>query len=190
MNSRYEQGKKNSCQNLFGKGITVWFTGLPASGKTTIASRIAEILASRGYSACHLDGDKLRKGLNSDLGFSTEDRMENIRRASETAKLLNDNHVIVLAAFITPIESTRKLARNILGKDNLVEVYVKCSIKECKKRDPKGLYKKAVKGEIDNFTGISAEYEEPEKPDIIVDTEKLDIDGCVNRVMGILEDYL
>tara|TARA_B100001540_G_scaffold88422_1_gene79920 strand:- start:459 stop:1391 length:933 start_codon:yes stop_codon:yes gene_type:complete len=165
--SAQERNKRNS--HL---GGVVWLTGLSASGKTTIASKVERKLFDKGYNIYMLDGDNLRDGLNSNLGFTDQDRNENIRRASEVANILAESGFIVIASFISPFEKDRKLARS-RNKTEFYEVFISASIQECEDRDPKGLYKKARKGEIKNFTGISSQYEEPNNPDIIIDTEKL-----------------
>lgn len=161
-------------KNLTGyKGRVFWFYGLSGSGKSAISRAVEENLISDGVLSFRLDGDNLRSGLNSDLGFSKNDRIENIRRAAETAKLLAQAGVVVLATFITPLIENRLAAQKILG-DYFNEIYVKCSIETCKKRDPKKLYDRAIKGEILDFTGISAPFEEPEKDVFIIDTDNLD----------------
>jgi len=160
------------------KGIAVWMTGLCASGKSTIAVETEKVLVSMGKAVYRLDGDNLRHGLNSDLGFSEEDRFENIRRAAEVCSLFVDAGLIVLASFISPLASMRKLAREKIG-DGFIEVYVKADPETCEKRDPKGLYKKARAGEITDFTGVTAPYEVPLSPDLVLDTEKYSIDQCV-----------
>ena len=140
------------------KGKVLWFTGLSGSGKSTLANAVDDVLNSKKYNTYILDGDNIRMGLNKDLGFSPEDRKENIRRISETAKLFADSGKIVLTAFISPYLDDRDKAKALIGND-FVEIFVDTSIEECIKRDPKGLYKKAISGEIKNFTGISAPYE-------------------------------
>lgn len=150
------------------KGVTVWLTGLSASGKSTIACALEQTLLRKGLNAYRLDGDNVRFGLNKDLGFSEHDRNENIRRISEVAKLFNDSCAIALTSFISPYQKDRRLARELHDKDGLpfVEVYVDVPIEVAEKRDPKGLYKKAREGLIKEFTGVSAPYEAPEKPEI------------------------
>ena len=170
----------------------IWFTGLSASGKSTIAHTIEQKLFQKGIRSYVLDGDNIRHGLTSDLGFSTEDRKENIRRIAEVARLFVDAGIIVLTAFITPLESQRKLARSRFKDLKFIEVYVKCALEECIRRDPKGLYEKARSGAIENYTGISAPFEEPEKSDLVLDTEKRGIDESVSTVLDHLEkiDFL
>jgi len=164
---------------------TLWLTGLPCSGKTTIAKRIKEELDNRGYKAVSLDGDDVRGKLNEDLGFSKEDRNENLRRIGHVAKLFNQNGNFVVASFVSPTNKYRKMIKDIVG--NFTLVYVKCSIEECEKRDVKGMYKKARKGEIKEFTGVSAPFEEPEDADIVVDSEHNDLEACVNSVLMSLK---
>ena len=170
----------------------IWFTGLSASGKSTIAHAVEKELFQKGIRAYVLDGDNIRHGLTSDLGFSTEDRKENIRRIAEVARLFVDAGIIVLTAFITPLESQRKFARSRFQDLKFIEVYVKCPLEECIRRDPKGLYEKALSGAIENYTGISAPFEEPEKSDLVLDTEKRGIDESVSTVLDHLEkiDFL
>ena len=168
-------------KNLTGhKGKVFWFYGLSGSGKSAISRAVEENLISRGVLSFRLDGDNLRSGLNSDLGFSKMDRIENIRRAAEAAKLLAEAGVVVLATFITPLIENRATAKEILG-DYFDEIYVKCSIETCKERDPKGLYERAIKGAIPEFTGISAPFEEPDNDVFILDTDNSDEKTCVEN---------
>ena len=160
----------------------IWFTGLSGSGKSTISDALEIMLFENGFSTYSLDGDNIRFGLCKGLGFSLEDRTENIRRIAEVANLMLDAGLIVLASFITPLKSQRDLVREIVGKENFVEVYVSTPIEECEKRDVKGLYKKVRDGEIENFTGISSVYEPPEKSDIIIDTTDLSIKESVQLI--------
>jgi len=168
------------------KGVTVWFTGLPCSGKSTLADKLAEILKQKGYKVERLDGDIVRKHLTSDLGFSKEDRDENIKRVTFVAKLLTRNGVIVLASFVSPYKERRRKTREEIG--NFIEVYVKCSLEECIKRDVKGMYKKALNGEIKNFTGIDDPYEEPENAEVVVETDKESIEECVNKILKKMKE--
>ena len=163
------------------KGVTVWFTGLPCSGKTTVADRVAEILKKRGHRVERLDGDTVRKGLTSDLGFSKKDRDENIKRVTFVAKLLTRNDVIVLATFVSPYRERRRLTREEIG--GFMEVYVRCSLEECMKRDIKGMYKKAMAGEIKDFTGVDDPYEEPLNPELILDTDKETVEESAGKVL-------
>ena len=167
------------------KGIVLWFTGLSGSGKSTIANALDDELNILGKKTYILDGDNIRMGLNKDLSFTPEDRKENIRRISEVAKLFADSGTIVLTAFISPYISDRQSARELIG-DDFVEIFINTPLTECIKRDPKGLYKKALSGEIKGFTGIDAPYEEPVNPELTVETAKADIDACANQVVEYL----
>jgi adenylyl-sulfate kinase len=153
------------------KGAVLWFTGLSGSGKSTIAGEVEKELISRGRLAYRLDGDNIRHGLNSDLGFSEEDREENIRRIATVAALFADTGLITLVSVIAPFQRMRNFARKTAAKHHFYEIYVKASLDICVERDPKGLYRKALNGEIKNFTGISAPYEAPENPEILLDTD-------------------
>lgn len=164
---------------------TLWITGLPCSGKTTIAKRLKEELDNRGYKCVCLDGDDVRGKLNADLGFSDADRKENLRRIAHIAKLFNGNGNFVIASFVSPTDELRKMVKGIIGNFKLA--YVECSVKECEKRDVKGMYKKARKGEIKEFTGISAPFEEPKEADIVIDSEHQDLETCVNQVLMSLK---
>lgn len=169
------------------KGLTVWFTGLSAAGKTTIAKAVEIKLKERGIKVERLDGDTVRQSLTKDLGFSKEDRDKNIARVSFVAKLLTRNNVIVLCSFISPYQAERDNARETIG--SFIEVYVKASVEECTKRDPKGLYQKALAGEIENFTGVSDPYEEPENADLVCNTLVESEDESVDKVIKFLEDH-
>lgn len=166
------------------KGVTVWFTGLSGAGKSTICHLVEEKLSAAGASIEILDGDEIRKHLCVELGFSQEDRFKNIERTAFVAKLLSRNHVIVLASFITPYAAMRDYLRHEL--DPFLEVYVKCSLKECIHRDVKGLYRRALDGEITQFTGISDPYEEPEHPDLMIDTENETSEESAAQVISYL----
>ncbi len=168
------------------KGFTAWFTGLPCCGKTTIAEKVAEILKNKGYKVEYLDGDIVRKNLTSDLGFSKEDRDENLKRITFVAKLLTRNNVAVLATFVSPYQKRRDIIRRDIG--DFVEIYVRCPVEECIKRDVKGMYKKALSGKIKNFTGVQDPYEEPKKPDLIVDTDSETLDESVEKVLDKLDE--
>lgn len=170
--------------------ITLWFTGLSGSGKSTLANEVEKALSVRGNYTMLLDGDNIRMGLNKNLGFTQEDRIENIRRIAEVAKLMNDAGLIVLTAFISPYRADRENARQIIGAEHFVEIYVSTSLAECEKRDVKGLYQKARSGEIPNFTGISAPYEEPEHAQIIVDTANQTIEEAAAYVLEQLKQYM
>ena len=169
------------------KGCVIWLTGLSGSGKSTIANELEYQLNKMKYHTYLLDGDNIRTGLNSDLGFSEKDREENIRRISEVAKLFLDAGIITITAFISPFRKDREKAREIIGK-NFIEVFVDTQIEECIKRDPKGLYKKALNGEIKEFTGISSPYEKPVSPDIYINTTKNDIISSVELIIKFLKD--
>jgi adenylylsulfate kinase len=169
------------------KGVTVWLTGLSASGKSTIAVAAEAALVQRGHLAYVLDGDNVRHGLNKNLGFSPEDRTENIRRIGEVAKLFAETGVVVLTSFISPYRADRDSARALHGAGDFLEVYVDADVATCEQRDPKGLYKKARAGEIPEFTGISAPYEAPEKPELVLDTAKLSVEQSVAELVGFLE---
>jgi len=161
-----EDRRKQNGHNSF----VLWFTGLSGSGKSTLANALAARLYNDGVRNYVLDGDNVRHGLNKDLGFSEEDRTENIRRIGEVAKLFVDSGQVVLTAFISPFQEDRKLVRDLLEDKEFIEVYVKCPIETCEERDPKGLYEKARQGIIKDFTGISSPYEEPESPEITVES--------------------
>lgn len=174
-------------QLLGHRAATLWFTGLSGSGKSTVALALEKILVDRGIHSYVLDGDNIRLGLNSNLGFSPEDRTENIRRIGEVAKLFNDAGVIVLTAFISPYRDDRNRVREILPPGEFIEVWVDCPVEECERRDAKGLYKKARAGEIPNFTGISAPYEAPEAPELVLRTAEEDREHCVQKALDLLE---
>ncbi|MDO5572042.1 MAG: adenylyl-sulfate kinase [Bacteroidales bacterium] len=164
----------------------IWFTGLSGSGKSTIAIAMERELNKMGKLCYILDGDNIRNGINSNLGFSEADRNENIRRIAEISKLFVDCGVIVIAAFISPTNEIREMAKNIIGKDNFIEIFVSTPIETCEKRDIKGLYKKARKGEIKNFTGISAPFEVPNNPAVSIDTTSIELKICVEKVMSTI----
>lgn len=168
------------------KSCVLWFTGLSGSGKSTLAHAVENALFDRGCRTYVLDGDNIRHGLNKNLGFSPEDRAENIRRIGEVSKLFNEAGVIALTAFISPYKADRDLARQISG-DSFIEIYVECALEICEQRDPKGLYKKARAGQIPEFTGISAPYEAPEKAEITVNTGTHSLDQCVVQVLDALK---
>ncbi|RLF51185.1 MAG: adenylyl-sulfate kinase [Thermoplasmata archaeon] len=170
------------------KGIVIWFTGLSGSGKSTIANEVAYKLHQMGKLTYVLDGDNIRHGLNKNLGFSPEDRNENIRRISEVANLFVDAGLITLTAFISPYKKYRNFCRELVGNDRFIEVYTKASLETCEKRDPKGLYKKAREGIIKDFTGISAPYEEPENPELVIDTDQYSVEESAELVLKKLEE--
>jgi len=170
------------------KAVVIWFTGLSGSGKSTLAHAVENALFESGCRTFVLDGDNIRHGLNKDLGFSPEDREENIRRIGEVANLFTQAGVIAMTAFISPYRADRDKARAIAGEGNFVEVYVKCALDICEERDTKGLYKKARAGEIEEFTGISAPYEEPDNAEIVIDTGVLSLQESAEAVLAALRD--
>jgi len=172
------------------QAILLWFTGLSGSGKSTIANSVEQELHKNKVHTYTLDGDNIRKGLNSDLSFSPKDRKENIRRIAETAHLMIDAGLLVLAAFVSPYRNDRDHIRNIVGDDNMVEIYINTSIEECERRDVKGLYKKARKGEIKNMTGISAPYESPLHPDIQINTEEVTVVDATKQIINFINPKL
>ena len=172
------------------KPLLLWFTGLSGSGKSTIANCVEQELQKNSIHTYTLDGDNIRKGLNSDLSFSPKDRSENIRRIAETAHLMMDAGLVVLAAFVSPYRNDRDHVRNIVGNDNMVEIYINTSVEECERRDVKGLYKKARKGEIKNMTGISAPYESPLNPDIQINTEEVTIIDATKQIINFINPKL
>ncbi len=174
---REQQMGQNAC--------TIWMSGLSGAGKSTIANALEKRLYAMGKKTMLLDGDNVRMGLNSNLGFSDEDRIENIRRIAEVAKLMNDAGLIVITAFISPYRQDRRNAKKIIG-EGFREVYVSTSIAECEKRDVKGLYKAAREGKIAHFTGITSPYEAPEHPDVAVDTSEMDVEACVDHILNQL----
>jgi adenylylsulfate kinase len=167
----------------------VWLTGLSGSGKSTIATELERALVDRRVHAYVLDGDNVRYGLTSDLGFSDDDRTENIRRIGEVANLFADSGAVVVTAFISPFIKDRERARSLVPAGRFLEVYTRCSLEVCEKRDPKGLYARARTGEIADFTGIGSTYEEPVSPELILDTDELSVGECVARIVALLEDW-
>jgi len=182
---RKERNVKNNHNSL-----VVWFTGLSGSGKSTIANLVEERLFKKNIKAFSLDGDNIRTGLNKGLGFSEEDRYENLRRIGEVSKLFIESGTVVVASFISPLIKDRLLVKEIVGHENFVEIFVNTSLEECERRDIKGLYKKARTGEIPNFTGISAPYESPKNPDIEIRTEEVTEKLAVEQIMRFLEKKL
>jgi len=164
------------------RGLVLWMTGLSGSGKSTIAIGLEKRIHGLAMLTQLLDGDNVRTGLNNNLGFSEEDRTENIRRVAETAKLFRECGIVTLCSFVSPTVAIREMAKSIIGKDNFLEVYVYASFEECAKRDVKGLYKKAMDGEIKNFTGLDAPFEPSPSPFITLDTEKEDVNASVNKL--------
>lgn len=177
--TRAEQKRQKPC--------ILWFTGLRGSGKSTIAGALEQRLFEMGHHTYLLDGDNVRHGLNKDLGFSDEGRVENIRRIGEMSKLFADSGLLVLSAFISPFCADRQLVRELVGEGEFVEVFMDTPLEECERRDPKGLYKKARKGEIRNFTGIDSVYEKPESPEITVNTAVQSVNEVVQHIVGYLE---
>ncbi|WP_456364604.1 adenylyl-sulfate kinase [Priestia aryabhattai] len=168
--------------------FVLWFTGLSGSGKSTVANAVAKALFDKNIRNYVLDGDNVRFGLNKNLGFSAEDRTENIRRIGEVSKLFVDSGQVVLTAFISPFQEDRAQVREILEGNEFLEVYVECPLEECEKRDPKGLYKKARSGEIRNFTGIDSPYESPANPEVTINTSTQSVEECVQTVIEYLSN--
>lgn len=172
------------------RGAILWFTGLSASGKSTLAIEVEKRLFEEGHFSFVLDGDNIRHGLNGDLGFSPEDRTENIRRIGEVAKLFAEAGTLVLTAFISPYRLDRDRIREIMSRPtDFVEIHVSCPVEVCEARDPKGLYRKARAGEIPNFTGIDAPYETPESPELVVETNVYDVAACAEQVVAYLREH-
>ena len=173
-------------QLLHQRGVMLWFTGLSGSGKSTVAIALERELHKRGQLCRILDGDNIRSGINANLGFSAEDRRENIRRVAEVAKLFVDTGIITIAAFVSPTEELRQLAQQIIGEDDFKEIYISTPIEECERRDVKGLYARARRGEVKNFTGISAPFEAPQHPALSLDTSKLPVEESVKHLLKFL----
>ena len=194
MNNVYKQeysiGKNEQNHLKKHNSFLIWFTGLSGSGKSTIANELFNRLHKKGIHAYALDGDNLRMGLNSDLRFSPTDRIENLRRIAEVSKMFIESGVITIAAFVSPLKAHREMIRNIVGMDNFVEVFVDTPLEVCEQRDVKGLYAKARKGEIADFTGISAPYEAPESADITINTQDLTIEEATDKLLVFLHDKI
>ena len=174
-------------ESLLGqRGIMIWFTGLSGSGKSTVAMGVERELHAQGILCRILDGDNVRAGINNNLGFSAEDRIENIRRIAEIGKLLVQTGVVTLACFVSPTNDIRQMARKIVGEEDFLEVYISTPIEECERRDVKGLYARARKGEVKNFTGISAPFEAPVSPDIAIDTSKIPLEESVKTLTELI----
>ena len=174
-------------ESLLGqRGIMIWFTGLSGSGKSTVAMGVERELHAQGILCRILDGDNVRAGINNNLGFSAEDRIENIRRIAEIGKLFVQTGVVTLACFVSPTNDIRQMAREIVGKEDFLEVYISTPIEECERRDVKGLYARARKGEVKNFTGISAPFEAPVSPDIDIDTSKIPLEESVRTLTELI----
>ena len=182
----YEINKADRLKNNGHQAKVIWFVGLSGSGKSTLAGNVESVLHQKGYKTYILDGDNLRLGLNRDLGFSKRDRSENIRRIAEVARLFNEAGTIVLSAFISPLESDRNQARKIIGVENFIEVFVHCPLNICEKRDVKGLYAKARKGLIPNFTGIDSPFEPPKQPDIIIKTKVEPLEISLKNILELI----
>lgn len=180
-------GKHDRAERLHQRPTVVWLTGISAAGKSTIANIVEQELYSRGHHTYLLDGDRIRCGLNSDLGFSESDRLENVRRVAEVAHLMVEAGLIVLVAFISPFRNQRASARSLFDTDEFIEVHVDAPLEVAERRDPKGLYEKARRGEIPNFTGIDSPYEAPESPDIRIDTTNTSPAEAASQVLDLLE---
>ncbi len=188
-NITWHHGKitREDREKLMGqKGVTIWLTGLSGSGKSTIAVELEHALIENNHQAYILDGDNVRHGLNKNLGFSPEDRTENIRRIGEVAKLFTDANVVTVTAFISPYKADRDEVRKLLSDGEFIEVYVKCPLDVCEERDTKGLYKKARAGEIKGFTGIDAPYEEPDNAELTLDTSELSVEDSTRAILAYL----
>ena len=181
---------EDRCKRLNQKPVSLWFCGLSGSGKSTLAIGLEKVLFQKGYIVQVLDGDNIRGGINNNLGFSVEDRLENNRRVAEISKLYNRSGLITINSFISPTKTIRAHAKNIIGNDFFVEVYVKASLEVCEKRDVKGLYKKARRGEIKGFTGIDSPFEIPENPFVTIDTEKMSLDESLERLLEKIEPLI
>ncbi len=170
--------------------FVIWFTGLSGSGKSTIANKLEETLYENHFQTYTLDGDNIRGGINKGLSFTAEDRQENLRRIGEIAKIFVDSGIVTIASFVSPLEIDRKLVRDIVGKEDFIEIFVDTSLEECERRDIKGLYKRARAGEIKNFTGIDSPYENPLNPDIIIKTEFETEAAAVQKIIAFVKDKL
>lgn len=180
------QSREAKEQQLRQRGLTVWFTGLSGSGKSTIAVALERRLSQQGIFSRILDGDNIRTGINRGLGFSEEERRENIRRIAEVSKLFTETGIVTLSAFVSPTNELREMAREIIGKEDFVEIFVATPLEECERRDVKGLYAKARRGEIKDFTGITSPFEAPESPALAIDTTNLSVEEAVERVLEII----
>lgn len=178
--------RKEREQRYGQRSVVIWLTGLSGSGKSTLAFALEKELFAHERACYVLDGDNIRHGLNRDLGFSEQDRKENLRRIGEVAKLFMDAGNIVIAAFISPHAQDRQMVRDLFDEGDFIEVYIDCSLSACEERDPKGLYKKARAGEIPNFTGVSAPYEAPQQPELTIDTEHESVEQCVAKIIAEL----
>lgn len=187
---KHNTSKSERNKLLGNKSFVIWFTGLSGSGKSTLANELEKTLNSKGILTYILDGDNIRHGLNKDLGFSDTDRKENIRRIGEVAKLMTDAGIVVLTAFISPFREDRNTVRQLLDKNEFFEIFVNCPVEICEKRDVKGLYSKARKGEIKDFTGIDSAYEEPLNPEFIINTGEINLEESVDKLYKFIEPKL
>ena len=187
---KYEINRDKRCKSKNQPSFVIWFTGLSGSGKSTIASLVEQVLFDKGYQTYTLDGDNIRRGINKGLGFSREDRKENLRRIAEVARLFVDSGMITIAAFISPLNEDREMVKSIVGVDDYYEIFIDTSVDECERRDVKGLYKKARAGEIKDFTGINAPYEKPVNPDVTIKTEDKTINESVKEVIAYLKNKI
>jgi adenylylsulfate kinase len=183
---QHKINRHRRCELLGQQSKVLWFTGLSGSGKSTIAGRVEETLYERGFTTYLLDGDNMRTGLNSDLGFTEKDRRENIRRIGEVAKLFIDSGVIVIAALISPLKTDRKMVRDMVGNDEFIEIFINCPLEVCEERDTKGLYKKARNGEIKDFTGVSSPFEPPVKPEIEIFSNEMSAKSAADRIVKLV----
>lgn len=186
----HNTSKSDRNRLLGNNSFVIWFTGLSGSGKSALSNELEQKLLSEGILTYILDGDNIRHGLNKDLGFSESDRKENIRRIGEVAKLMVDSGIIVLTAFISPFREDRNIVRELLSENEFIEVFVKCPVEICEKRDVKGLYKKARDGKIKAFTGIDSPYEEPEYPEIVIETDKFSLNESVEKLYKFIKNKL
>lgn len=184
------ESREDKQRQLHQRGITVWFTGLSGSGKSTIAIALERRLSQMGIFSRILDGDNIRTGINRGLGFSEEDRKENIRRIAEVCKLFTETGIVTLAAFVSPTNELRNMAREIISADDFAEIYVATPLEECERRDVKGLYAKARRGEIKDFTGISSPFEVPIAPTLSIDSTGRDVEECVDEVLKVILDKI
>lgn len=184
------QSRSDKEYQLHQRSITIWFTGLSGSGKSTIAIALEQRLACDGFICALLDGDNLRAGINGDLGFTAKDREENIRRTAHICRLFMDTGIIAIATLVTPTKALRRVARDIIGSHDMVEIYISTPLSECERRDTKGLYRAARSGKIDDFTGISAPFEPPQSADIEIDTTKHNIDDSVEIIINAIKDRI
>lgn len=187
---KWEIDRKQKEKKLNQRGKTIWMTGLSGSGKTTLTNQLEKKLFLENYTCVVLDGDVLREGMNKGLGFSEQERYENIRRTAEIAKINTQNGIISIVALISPLQKMRNLAKEIIGKEDFIEVYISTSIEECENRDVKGLYAKARQGKIENLTGIQSIYEPPIIPDIVINTESITIENCTQTIYGHIKEKI